>query len=76
MLVFVGMMQECDVKLMPGNLYSMQGQNLYCPSHYHDDGGDVPLPHELQPKPDLKEGGCVFTAAPLHSFIKLTDRFI
>ncbi|XP_028275988.1 LIM/homeobox protein Awh-like [Parambassis ranga] len=48
--------QECDVKLMPGNLYCMQGQNLYCQSHYHDDGGGVPLPHELQPKPDLKEG--------------------
>ncbi|KAF7651630.1 hypothetical protein LDENG_00108110, partial [Lucifuga dentata] len=47
--------QECDVKLMPGNLYCIQGQNLYCQSHYHGDGND-PASHGLQPKPSLKEG--------------------
>ncbi|XP_074468594.1 LIM/homeobox protein Awh-like [Sebastes fasciatus] len=47
--------QECDVTLIPGNLYCMQGQNLYCQSHYHDDGGNVPLSHDLQPKPNLKD---------------------
>ncbi|XP_069024725.1 LIM/homeobox protein Awh-like [Embiotoca jacksoni] len=31
--------QECDVELLPGNLYCMQGPNLYCQSHYRDDGG-------------------------------------
>ncbi|XP_032435903.1 LIM/homeobox protein Awh-like isoform X2 [Xiphophorus hellerii] len=35
--------QECDVKLMPGNLYCMQGPNLYCESHYNGDGGNLPL---------------------------------
>ncbi|XP_037549260.1 LIM/homeobox protein Lhx9-like [Nematolebias whitei] len=34
--------QECDVKLMPGNLYFMQGPNLYCQSHYHGEGGNLP----------------------------------
>lgn len=43
-------LQECDVTLMPGNLYCMQGQNLYCQAHYQGDGG-VP-----QPKPTLTEG--------------------
>ncbi|XP_020562626.2 LIM/homeobox protein Awh-like [Oryzias latipes] len=33
--------QECDVKLLPGNLYCMQGANLYCESHYQEDGGSV-----------------------------------
>ncbi|XP_070701963.1 LIM/homeobox protein Awh-like [Pempheris klunzingeri] len=47
--------QECDVKLMPGNLYSVHGQNLYCQSHYHGDGS-VPLTHDLQPQPNLKDG--------------------
>ncbi|XP_044027883.1 LIM/homeobox protein Lhx9-like isoform X2 [Siniperca chuatsi] len=46
--------QECDVKLIPGNLYCMQGQNLYCQSHYHDDGS-ASLSHDLQPQPNLKE---------------------
>ncbi|XP_039977224.1 LIM/homeobox protein Awh-like [Xiphias gladius] len=46
--------QECEMKLTPGNLYCMQGQNLYCQSHYHDDGS-VPLSHDPQPKPNLKE---------------------
>ncbi|XP_026012266.1 LIM/homeobox protein Awh-like [Astatotilapia calliptera] len=36
--------QECDVKLMPGNLYCMQGANLYCQSHYQSDGGVQPPP--------------------------------
>ncbi|XP_054911252.1 LIM/homeobox protein Awh-like isoform X1 [Poeciliopsis prolifica] len=35
--------QECDVKLLPGNLYCMQGPNLYCESHYNGDGGNLPL---------------------------------
>ncbi|XP_023144673.2 LIM/homeobox protein Awh-like isoform X2 [Amphiprion ocellaris] len=47
--------QECDVKLMPGNLYCMQGLNLYCQSHYHDDGGALP-PFDVQTKTNLKEG--------------------
>uniref|UniRef100_UPI0037E7F574 LIM/homeobox protein Awh-like n=1 Tax=Semicossyphus pulcher TaxID=241346 RepID=UPI0037E7F574 len=46
--------QECDVKLIPGNLYCMQGQNLYCQSHYQDDG-NVPVSHDLQPETNLKE---------------------
>ncbi|CAI5692081.1 unnamed protein product [Oreochromis niloticus] len=44
--------QECDVKLMPGNLYCMQGANLYCQSHYQSDGG-VQSPPDLQPKHHL-----------------------
>nr|XP_033493151.1 LIM/homeobox protein Lhx9-like [Epinephelus lanceolatus] len=47
--------QECDVTLIPGNLYCMQGQNLYCQSHYHDDSGSVSLSRDLQPKLNLKE---------------------
>ncbi|XP_047461537.1 LIM/homeobox protein Lhx9-like [Mugil cephalus] len=47
--------QECDVKLLPGSLYFLQGQTVYCQSHYHSDGG-VPLPLDPQPKSDLKEG--------------------
>ncbi|KAL0962338.1 hypothetical protein UPYG_G00338800 [Umbra pygmaea] len=35
--------QECDVTLMPGNLYCQQGQSLYCPSHYRGDSGAPPL---------------------------------
>eukprot|EP00064_Thunnus_orientalis_P021627 superscaffoldBa00006684_g21793 len=46
--------EECDVKLMPGNLYCMQGQNLYCQAHYHSDGS-VPLSHNPPPEPNLKE---------------------
>ncbi|XP_068603371.1 LIM/homeobox protein Awh-like [Brachionichthys hirsutus] len=46
--------QECDVKLIPGNLYCMQGPNLYCQSHYHDNGS-VPLSCDLQPKACLKD---------------------
>ncbi|XP_038580093.1 LIM/homeobox protein Lhx9-like [Micropterus salmoides] len=46
--------QECDVKLQPGNLYCMQGQNLYCQSHYHDDGS-APLSHDVQPQPNLRD---------------------
>ncbi|KAK2830874.1 hypothetical protein Q5P01_018805 [Channa striata] len=46
--------QKCDVKLLPGNLYCMQGQNLYCESHYYDDRG-VPLAHDPQAKPHLTE---------------------
>ncbi|KAI9536806.1 hypothetical protein NQZ68_031114 [Dissostichus eleginoides] len=48
--------QECDVTLIPGNLYCMQGHNLYCQSHYHDDGRSMPPLNDLQPKPNLKEG--------------------
>ncbi|CAK6977845.1 LIM/homeobox protein Awh-like [Scomber scombrus] len=46
--------EECDVTLMPGNLYCMQGQNLYCQAHYHSDGS-VPLPHNTLTDPNLKE---------------------
>lgn len=48
-------LQECDVTLMPGNLYSIQGQNLYCQAHYHSNGS-VPLPHNSLPDPNLREG--------------------
>lgn len=51
----VNVLQECDVKLMPGNLYCMQGHNLYCQSHYHGDRS-VPLSHDPQPKPNLTDG--------------------
>ncbi|XP_023276565.1 LIM/homeobox protein Awh-like isoform X2 [Seriola lalandi dorsalis] len=34
--------------------FSCQGQSLYCQSHYHGDGS-VPLPHDPQPKPNLKD---------------------
>ncbi|CAJ1082865.1 LIM/homeobox protein Lhx9-like [Xyrichtys novacula] len=47
--------QECDVKLIPGNLYCMQGQNLYCQSHYHDDQS-ASLSHGLQPDQSTTEG--------------------
>ncbi|KAM3595846.1 uncharacterized protein V6R79_003800 [Siganus canaliculatus] len=47
--------QECDVKLIPGNLYCVQGQSLYCQSHYHGDGGHMTLPHDLQPRSDPAE---------------------
>ncbi|KAM4539931.1 LIM/homeobox protein Awh-like [Odontesthes bonariensis] len=47
--------QECDVKLMPGNLYCMQGPNLYCQSHYYADGDNLP-PHDPSLKLNLKEG--------------------
>ncbi|KAM6974972.1 LIM/homeobox protein Awh-like [Tautogolabrus adspersus] len=46
--------QDCDVKLIPGNLYCMQGQNIYCQSHYHDDGSFT-LTHDLQPEQNTKE---------------------
>nr|XP_019966328.1 PREDICTED: LIM/homeobox protein Lhx9-like [Paralichthys olivaceus] len=46
--------QECDVTLMPGNLYCVQGQSLYCQSHYHGDG-TVPISHNPQLRPHLKD---------------------
>ncbi|XP_053302367.1 LIM/homeobox protein Lhx9-like [Pleuronectes platessa] len=46
--------QECDVTLMPGNLYCVQGQSLYCQSHYHGDGtGD--MSHNAQLRLHLKD---------------------
>ncbi|XP_068431437.1 LIM/homeobox protein Awh-like [Clinocottus analis] len=45
--------QECDVTLLPGNLYCLQGRSLYCQSHYGD--GSVPVPRDAQPYPGLKE---------------------
>lgn len=56
-------LQECDVKLMPGNLYCMQGANLYCQSHYQSDGG-VQSPPDLQPKHHL-DGECEELLGPL-----------
>ncbi|XP_063755760.1 LIM/homeobox protein Lhx9-like [Eleginops maclovinus] len=47
--------QECDVRLIPGNLYCMQGYKLYCQFHYHDDGRNVLPSNDLQPKTNLKE---------------------
>ncbi|KAL7858764.1 hypothetical protein AOLI_G00188660 [Acnodon oligacanthus] len=29
--------QECDVTLLPGNLYCVEGRSLYCQSHYQTD---------------------------------------
>lgn len=49
------MSQECDVKLLPGNLYCVQGHNLYCQSHYHGDSS-VPLSHDPQLKPNPANG--------------------
>ncbi|XP_036949261.1 LIM/homeobox protein Lhx9-like [Acanthopagrus latus] len=46
--------QECDVKLIPGNLYVMHGHNLYCQTHYHGDRS-VPLSHDLQPDANQRE---------------------
>ncbi|XP_034560968.1 LIM/homeobox protein Lhx9-like [Notolabrus celidotus] len=46
--------QECDVKLIPGNLYCVQGQSLYCQSHYHEDRS-VSLSHDLQPEQNPTE---------------------
>ncbi|XP_013879384.1 LIM/homeobox protein Lhx9 isoform X1 [Austrofundulus limnaeus] len=51
--------QECDVKLMPGNLYFMQGPNLYCQSHYtlsHGDGGNMALTDPSQPNLNEETG--------------------
>ncbi|CAL8292983.1 unnamed protein product [Merluccius merluccius] len=36
--------QECDITLLPGNLYFLQGRSLYCQSHYHGNG-NTPTPH-------------------------------
>ncbi|CAB1451492.1 unnamed protein product [Pleuronectes platessa] len=53
--------QECDVTLMPGNLYCVQGQSLYCQSHYHGDGtGD--MSHNAQLRLHLKDGVSETTA--------------
>lgn len=52
-------LQECDVTLVPGNLYCLQGQNLYCQAHYHGDGG---VPPSADPQPSLPEGERVFEA--------------
>ncbi|XP_076017914.1 LIM domain only protein 3-like [Genypterus blacodes] len=46
--------QQCEVKLLPGNLYSLQGQSLYCQSHYHGDGAS----QDLQPNQNMKEVLC------------------
>ncbi|XP_041759120.2 LIM/homeobox protein Lhx9-like isoform X2 [Coregonus clupeaformis] len=47
--------QECDVTLMPGNLYYQQGQSLYCQSHNHDDCS-APPSHKLHLKQREGEG--------------------
>lgn len=46
-------LQECDVKLTPGNRYCMHGQNLYCQSHYHGNGT---VPQSLESEATQKEG--------------------
>ncbi|XP_029370634.1 LIM/homeobox protein Lhx9-like [Echeneis naucrates] len=46
--------QECDIKLMPGNLYCIEGQSLFCQSHYHGDGS-IPLSQDPPPKPNLTD---------------------
>ncbi|XP_056154028.1 LIM/homeobox protein Lhx9-like [Lampris incognitus] len=45
--------QECDATLTPGSLYCMQGQDLYCQSHYHGNGSAQPS-HDLHPKPNSR----------------------
>ncbi|XP_062266222.1 LIM/homeobox protein Awh-like [Platichthys flesus] len=47
--------QECDVTLMPGNLYCVQGQSLYCQSHYQGDGTGA-MSHNARLRPPLKDG--------------------
>ncbi|KAI3358962.1 hypothetical protein L3Q82_015341 [Scortum barcoo] len=61
--------QECDVKLMPGNLYCVQGQNLYCQSHYHE-ADSTSLPCNIQPKENVKEGAKYRN----HPYIFVRDR--
>ncbi|KAJ8367032.1 hypothetical protein AAFF_G00333690 [Aldrovandia affinis] len=34
--------QECDVTLLPGNLYCARGRSLYCQSHYQAEGRTRP----------------------------------
>ncbi|XP_061112040.1 LIM/homeobox protein Lhx9-like [Conger conger] len=41
--------QECDVTLLPGNLYCARGRSLYCQSHYQADGrARPPGPDQLR----------------------------
>ncbi|KAM9385888.1 LIM/homeobox protein Awh-like [Pholidichthys leucotaenia] len=47
--------QECDITLTPGNLYCMQGPNIYCQSHYQSQEGTMGH-QDPQPKAHLKEG--------------------
>lgn len=49
--------QECDVKLLPGNLYCVQGQSLFCQTHYNN--GTLPLPQESHQSVNLIQGQCV-----------------
>ncbi|XP_036417897.1 LIM/homeobox protein Lhx9-like [Colossoma macropomum] len=35
--------QECDVTLLPGNLYCVEGRSLYCQSHYQTDESSLSL---------------------------------
>lgn len=49
--------QECDITLLPGNLYCLQGESVYCQSHYHDDSTvRTTPPHNLYLKQALGEG--------------------
>ncbi|XP_049328674.1 LIM/homeobox protein Lhx9-like [Astyanax mexicanus] len=56
--------QECDVTLLPGNLYCVEGRSLYCQSHYQPDGTTLSLHSSSQgeaeepvssPEPRLEE---------------------
>ncbi|XP_064205043.1 LIM/homeobox protein Lhx9-like [Anguilla rostrata] len=41
--------QECDVTLLPGNLYCARGRSLYCQSHYQAEGrAGPPVPDRLR----------------------------
>ncbi|KAJ8334981.1 hypothetical protein SKAU_G00406200 [Synaphobranchus kaupii] len=41
--------QECDVTLLPGNLYCARGRSLYCQSHYQAEGRTrPPVPDQLR----------------------------
>ncbi|XP_036371970.1 LIM/homeobox protein Lhx2-like [Megalops cyprinoides] len=48
--------QECDVTLLPGNLYYVQGRSLYCQSHYQAGNRTHPS-HPRHPRPAEREEG-------------------
>ncbi|KAL4629607.1 LIM/homeobox protein Lhx9-like [Arapaima gigas] len=63
--------QECNVTLLPGNLYCMQGTSLFCQFHYRANSGTHPSPPQhlrhtkrdgqgeepaSSPEPRLEEG--------------------
>ncbi|XP_028824049.1 LIM/homeobox protein ttx-3-like isoform X2 [Denticeps clupeoides] len=52
--------EECDVTLLPGHLYCMEGQSLFCQSHYHSNSITPPFPSPVnQMQQDLGEAESV-----------------